>query len=287
MSAPRTVIPVLAIAAALLAAPQPAAAIPGLERVQGDSLFNRGEPLKLAVAKCPPGKVVVGAGAEVLDGERTSVRLIAVRPNKSEDPSKWGGSVTAVAESANRTQLYDWSLRAYAVCAYAGALDRYWIARDASALSSSTFKETSARCPDYTHTYGAGAVVQTGDNWGTRGKAWLQLIRTTGPLDGSRATGRELPGFDGNWQLYSYAICAVWQNQLFADGSLAAGSEASDRCLFGYTHGIGGGGGLWDGGPIWLDEIKPHADLQGVDVSLTGALDPSIGGMVAHQTCAW
>ena len=65
------------------------------------------------------------------------------------------------------------------------------------------------------------------------------------------------------------------------------GREVQRPCLFGFTHGIGGGGGLSDGGPVWLDKIKPHADLQGVDVSLTGALDPSIGGMVAHQTCAW
>ena len=68
---------------------------------------------------------------------------------------------------------------------------------------------------------------------------------------------------------------------------MAPGAEASDRCFIGFTHGVGGGGGLTDGGPVWLEKIQPHADLRGVDVGLTGALHPSIGGMVAHQTCAF
>ena len=42
-------------------------------------------------------------------------------------------------------------------------------------------------------------------------------------------------------------------------------SDASDRCLLGFTHGIGGGGGLTDGGAVWLKKVEPHADLMGVD----------------------
>jgi hypothetical protein len=41
--------------------------------------------------------------------------------------------------------------------------------------------------------------------------------------------------------------------------SIADGTFASDRCPAGfYTHGMGGGGGITDGGPSWLREIAPH-----------------------------
>jgi hypothetical protein len=231
---------------------------------------------------------VVGAGAEVLDGERTLVRLAAIRPNKPSDPSTQGGSVTAFAESANRVDTYDWSLRAHAVCASAAALPGYQVVSHAVAPSSRAFQQTSARCPTGYVTYGSGGLVQSSPgHWGTNGKAWLQLYRTSQPLDIARTTGRAMPGFDGRWQVFSYAICASWQNQLFADGTIAQSSDATDRCFTGFTHGLGGGGGLSDGGPVWLDEVRPHADLMGVDVSLTGPLNPAIGGMVAHETCAF
>jgi hypothetical protein len=279
---------IVAVAAlALVIAPRPAPAIPGLERVQGDSLFNRDEPHKVAIAKCPPGKLVVGAGAEVLDGDRTLVRLIGVRPSRPQDPSTTGGSVTASAESANLTRAYDWSLRAYAVCATAEALGNYFIVSVTSPYSAKAFETASARCTNGRVVYGAGAQVSNTAGGSASGKVWLQLYRTSQPLDISRATGRAMPGFDGGWRLRSYAICAVWRDQLFADGTIAQGAEASDRCFTAFTHGIGGGGGLTDGGPVWLDKIRPHVDLRGVDVSLTGALDPSIGGMLAHQTCAF
>jgi hypothetical protein len=38
--------------------------------------------------------------------------------------------------------------------------------------------------------------------------------------------------------------------------------------------------------PALLRTVAPHCDLKGVDVGLTGLLNPSIEGMVAHQTCA-
>ena len=270
-----------------LAAPSPAAAIPGLQLTQGDSLSNRDEPFKLASAKCPLGKLVVGGGAQVLDGDRKLVRLSGLWPYKPEDPTTGRASFSATAEAVNHTRAYDWSLRAYAVCATREALPGYFIARDTSPYSAKTFETAAAICPSGTFAYGAGATVHTSaGSWGS-GKVWLQLNRTSGPLDISRAAARVLPGFGGRWELQSYAICAQWRDQLFADGTVAPGAEATDRCFIGFTHGVGGGGGLTDGGPVWLEKIQPHADLRGVDVALTGALHPSIGGMVAHQTCAF
>ena len=276
----------IAVGALWLAAAQPAAAFPGLELRQQDSLENRDEPHKRAVAQCPDRKLVVGGGAKVLDGARARVGLTTLRPGRPPVGTPWGGTFLAVAEAVNGTRPYDWTLRAYAICAPREALARYYIQWHESAFTSTDFKHTTARCPDYSLTYGSGAEVDTGAADET-GKVFIQLYRTSGPLDISRAAGRTAPGFEGRWDVTSYAICAVWRDQLFADGTIAPGPEASDRCLFGFTHGIGGGGGLTDGGPVWLKKVEPHADLMGVDVALTGALDPSIAGMVAHQTCAW
>ena len=100
------------------------------------------------------------------------------------------------------------------------------------------------------------------------------------------------------WSVTAYAICAARSISHFpgppytvdpglhAHGSIADGTYASDRCPAGFrTHGMGGGG-ITDGGPSWPREISPHYDLKGVAVRMTGPLVPSIGGMVAHQTCA-
>src|SRR4029453_1930338 len=114
----------------------------------------------------------------------------------------------------------------------------------------------------------------------------LQLNRTSGPLDISRAAGREsVIGYAGQWNLHSFAVCAQPQGQIHASDTVAAGARTTNYCSNGlYTHGAGGGGGLTDGGPVWLQEIYPHYDLRGVDVALTGPTYPSIGGVVAHQT---
>lgn len=53
------------------------------------------------------------------------------------------------------------------------------------------------------------------------------------------------------------------------------------------VHGLGGGGGLADGGPAWLCKIYPTGDPRQVQVELTGALYPSMAGMVANATCAF
>ena len=72
----------IAVGALWLAAAQPAAAIPGLELRQQDSLENRDEPHKRAVAQCPDRKLVVGGGAKVLDGARARVGLTTLRPGR-------------------------------------------------------------------------------------------------------------------------------------------------------------------------------------------------------------
>ena len=67
---------------------------------------------------------------------------------------------------------------------------------------SARFKTALARCPSGTVAYGTGAAVPS------IGRIGLQMTRTSGPLDISRATGRADNNYSGSWTLTSYAIYA-------------------------------------------------------------------------------
>jgi hypothetical protein len=112
------------------------------------------------------------------------------------------------------------------------------------------------------------------------------MVRTSGPLDIARATASEASGFTGGWQVGAFAVCARPQDGIHSDGVLASGSSASDTCSpDGYrTHGAGGGGGLVDGGQVWLQKIAPNSALDRVDVAMTGPLPD--GKVVVQETCA-
>jgi hypothetical protein len=116
----------------------------------------------------------------------------------------------------------------------------------------------------------------------------LQLTRTSGPLDISRAAGRVDTRFGsvGNWTLTSEVICARRAGGIHVDGDSSLGDSVSASCDTGTVHGRGGGGGLTDGGLSWLYSIQPFNNLKYVNVRMTSPLNPSIGGMIAHFTCA-
>jgi hypothetical protein len=266
------------VGAVQLAAPETAAAISGLQRTEGSSQLTGKEPFKRATAYCPSSKHVIGGGAFVYDGGRALVRLVALLPYSP------GGSgqddFEAWAEAPNESSSYDWNVTAYAICADRSALSKYQIVPGyVYNGSSKPFVTAFARCPSGTVAYGSGAAVGL-----TGGQTGLQLTRTSGPLDISRATAREsVSGYSRPWALDSIAICAERQAQIHAHGTVAFNAQARDFCDSGRTHGPGGGGGLTDGGPVWLQEIYPFVALNGVYVAMTGS---PIGGMVAHQTCA-
>ena len=289
-----------AMGAMQLAAPDQASAVAGLQRVSATRGFDTG-PAKKAVAWCPEWKVVIGGGAVVNDGGRGLVRLTVLQPAYflSQNRGFW----VAKAEAPDLDRSYEWSLTAYAICANEFLLDDYEIE---TALTyngaSATFSHVEARCDTNDVAYGAGALVASGSSGSTpTGQLGLQLVRTSGPLDIARATAREsAAGYSGSWRLQSYAICADRRIRQFLGGPLLDsgihargsashpnGAGATDRCPTGYrTHGPGGGGAPTDSGPSWLIGIEPHPDLRGVTTWMTGPLNPSIGGMTAHQTCA-
>jgi hypothetical protein len=290
------------VGAVQLAAAEPAGAVPGLGRViEGTPSDNR--PTKTAVASCPGKDVVVGGGAVVRDGGRNVVRLIESRPFRERlifDYYHW----FAKAEAPDLGRDFNWSVTAYAICANRSSLADYEITEAFTHNGTSeTFDQVDARCPSGTVAYGAGAEVigldvlgGGGPNGIPTGQLGLQMVRTSGPLDIARAAAREsAAGFAGQWRLKAYAICA--HKILFGPGNLNSGvhavgnssftATAETLCPDGFrTHGPGGGGGLTDGGPSWLRAIYPHNGLGGITVGMTAPLLPSIGGMVAYQTCA-
>lgn len=278
---------VAVVGAAQLATPEPAAAVPGLELVHRDSTQFRDEPVKRADVTCPPGKLVIGGGGEVFDGAGTAVRLTSIIPFAEFDRELnrfVARTFGAEAQSHNGGRPYDWSLRGYAICALRSSLPGYALE---FGLTSGTgpFQIATAVCPGGTVAYGSGASI--GPFGAEPGKTFLQLNRTGGNHDLGRATGRAVPGFNREWTVRSAVMCAQPQGEIHFDGAISQTAQASDRCAPAFfSHGIGGGGGFVDGGPVWLDKIEPNPDLRGVDVSLTAPLAPAIGGMVAHLRCA-
>jgi hypothetical protein len=265
-----------------LATPEPAAAIQGLERRTPQTSIHNRDPVKSAKVECGEADHhVIGGGGAVLDGGRKLVRLTGLLPYDARRPYK--DSFTAVAVAPELTQSFDWSVTAYAICAPEDELTSYQIVPQRfDNKTSKAFWTAWARCPSGTVTYGAGAYLPAAYS----GRIGLQLNRTSEPLDISRATARESTSeYSDPWSLWSYAICAERQGALQADWEVDTDGDASTVCSgTSRTHGAGGGGGLTDGGPVWLQKIYPNFALTRVDVAMTGYPQ---GGVVAHQTCAF
>jgi hypothetical protein len=278
------------VGAVQLAAAEPADAIPGLTRKGHHGLKNN-EPFKGVVAECPDGMHVIGGGGSVDDGGRRSVKLISLTPYTSPVPDDdIPDHFAAAAEAPHLTRSFEWRISAYALCAPASSLRSYEIVGDhVSNSTSQPFVTAWVRCPGGTVAYGSGAFVSTGGVGGglAAGEVGLQMTRTSGPMDIARSAAHETLGYGGTWSLSSYAICAEPQGDIHVEGALSQGSAVGGSCPSGYqVHGPGGGGGLIDGGTAWLQKIVPRYPPTGVDVALTRPLDPSVGGMIAHFTCA-
>jgi hypothetical protein len=271
------------VGGAQLATASPAAAVSGLQRSDGYSGLDT-RPWKRAIATCPADKHVIGGGASVSESdEQGLVRLTSLLPYRD--------TFQVDAEAPGLRSDLRWSVYAYAICADKTALPQYTIV-PGSVTSSKAFQTAAARCPTGTVAFGSGAQIMAigGPNAAfAQGQIGLQLNRTSGPLDISRATAREsAAGYPGQWSLTSYAICAQPRGTIHSEATVTPGATAtgSNTCASGFTHGPGGGGGLTDGGPVWLQQIYPSLDKRTVTVAMTGPLAASVGGLVAQQTCA-
>jgi hypothetical protein len=270
--------------------------IPGLRVESGETL--RDTRVVKGLSEGCDDSYAIGGGVKINDGGRKRVRITKIRPEIGGWPN-YSGYFWFEAEAMGREE-FDWSMRVYTVCAPRSSLAGYTIKTGiAYNGSSQRFESVEAPCPSGKVAWGSGAEVRVPN--GPSGEVGLQLMRTDGAMGISRATAREsTTGLSGAWQLNSFAICAQprvyvlppgWGAPILTDSGIhteysAPGTTvATDRCddAAAYTHGLGGGAGTTDSGPVWLYDIEPHYDLKGVTVRMTGT--PTTG-VVAQQSCA-
>src|SRR5262245_19124139 len=162
----------------------PAAAVPGLHRVESEVEPSDSRSHKQATAYCPTGEQVVGGGGWVYDFGAGEVVLTRLQPLDG------GAGKDAYAISAEEPPTGFagvWWLQAYALCS--PPLPGHGIVVDWTDPSSSTFKTEDAVCTNGRRVIGTGAQVNFG-----LGYVGLHLSRAAGPLDISRASARERVG---------------------------------------------------------------------------------------------
>lgn len=260
----------------------PAAAVPSLDLFVSPVVGPDSSPQKSARALCPAGEQVVGGGGWADDGGARTVMLTELRPADGV-PGATPDSYWVFAQEPSTGFDRNWSLTAYAMCAAAHPESNYRILRGAVAVApAQTFAAaTSTACPNGQQVVGTGAGIR---NIAVTGRVGLQLSRPSGPLDISRATARETgSGYDGNWELHSWAICRNAAD-LVVEGTLSGTGTGTYTCSNPQheVHSVGGGGSLTDSGPVWLQGLYPVTGLRTVRVVMTG---PPAGGMAVQAIC--
>jgi hypothetical protein len=280
---------VAVVGAVGLAAPEPAEAIPGLTRKGHHGLMNN-EPFKGVAAECPDGMRVIGGGGSVNDGGRRSVKLISLTPYSYSPDDDIPDAFGAAAEAPHLTRSFEWRVSAYALCAPESSLRSHKVVGDyVSNSTSQPFVTASVRCPGGTVAYGSGAFVSTGGVGGglAAGGGRPATVSDVG-ADGHRAgRGPRDP------RLWRRMVPELLRDMRGAPRRHPRGG----RSVAGLRGSAARAPRLPGSRPRWgrrLDrrrngmaaEDRSALSPTGVDVALTKPLDASVGGMIAHFTCA-
>ncbi|AVT29715.1 hypothetical protein C6361_09680 [Plantactinospora sp. BC1] len=178
------------ITTSALCAPAPA----GLEtRTQfSDHDSNVGKTMEV---ECPPGKKVLGLGAE-MSGGLGRVVIDDLRP--SADLT--GMTVTGM-EDGGPDHLGKWTMVGKAICATPPAgLVRV---TGFGILDSQTPKTATARCPEGKRVHGVGGEIDNGQGEVRMTAMWANSS-TTVTVTGAEEEG----GYGNSWAVKAYAICA-------------------------------------------------------------------------------
>ncbi len=244
------------------------AAIPNAVIAVGDSHFDS-EPEKSAEAACPDGTHVIGGGFSV---DSDHVFIIQMEPISDEN----GDRILVTAHEDETGTPNDWAVHAEANCTDAENVPGYHIAsRQATVPPGSRFVNINSFCDNQATALGAGMRTINATN---------QVHFTTSmPIFGastSMAAGWEDPtGFDQEWQLVSYTICAdiPGSDVTVVEVDSAPGSESPLRieasCPAG-TRAIGGSGFANQFASISLLQLAPGRSgvvLEGAEVVPTDA----------------
>ncbi|BCJ68675.1 hypothetical protein [Polymorphospora rubra] len=171
----------------------PAAAVPGLDRV--NSVGPRNSDAKSRTAFCSPGDVVLGGGGRIGGAVPEQVGMDFMLPLADGN----GFSVTGREDETGTNET--WSVTATALCAPAPA--GYEVVSGISAPASVDENWHTVPCPFGKVALGAGGAVIGANN----SEILLEDLRIdTGSV--TVAGAEDGTGFAGNWQIQATAICA-------------------------------------------------------------------------------
>jgi hypothetical protein len=179
-----------------------AAAVPGLELITKESgPFTGSSSPQTATASCPSGKQVLSAAASVnFSRNEVAGRVVLedITPNASLT------SVTAQAAETVSGTFENWTVKAYAICAFPPqGLQRI---AATSSFDSLGFKFKVATCPSGTKLLGTGGDINTSAS----GRVGLEDVRPFADLSGLTVDAAEMDGnTSSSWSMRTYAICAT------------------------------------------------------------------------------
>jgi hypothetical protein len=249
------------------------AAVPGLERISATTAADSVGG-KTVVARCPSGKVTIGAGGFVTGAYDGDVFISQIRPGSNVPNTLFDRVTVSAFEDANGTAL-NWAVTAIAICVNNTpglGLERVLVATPFDSLSP---KVVSANCPAGKRVVGTGGIVsQEGSGPGGPVPVPGQRVgfidhisptTTLTPLTRVRVNAYEPPpnGTTSNWSLTAIAICAYPPPGLQPVSVKTAADSAGAKtgvaiCPIGKTV-IGAGGGRVSGalGQIAVQAIAP------------------------------
>ena len=171
----------------------PAAALPGTVVKSESSDFNSTSP-KIAAAKCPEGKRLIGGGGRVNNGSH--VLITGLQPVHTNNLDRY--EVSAAADETNSSG--QWAVQAFAICA--DPLPELKIISATSELGSANNETEIADCPAQTQALGTGGRINGGHGQ-------VHLNNTSAGSAHGYARGQEdSTGFGGNWTVTALVVCA-------------------------------------------------------------------------------
>lgn len=178
-----------AVALSLAAAAPASAAVPGLTQVAAVSPVSSVD--KNVTVTCPPGRFVIGAGANVIGGGN-EVALEQISPDVGLR------TLTVRASEVDPTPAL-WSVRAVAQCAFAppGLLRVI-----TTSPTNSTDKTVAATCPAGLRVLGAGYSISGG-----RGEVVVNALTPNAALDTVEVQAGEDAVYAPSWSVSAIALC--------------------------------------------------------------------------------
>jgi hypothetical protein len=178
-----------ATVAVQIAGAAPASAVPGLELVIGVSTYDSADS-KSAVVACPPGKLVIGGGGHVIDGDG-NVALRELTP---------GFLVFEAAAAETVAYGGAWEVWAYGICVPPlPGLDIYSYRSAQVTKSDVTELSATATCPAGSKVIGAGGEVSAGS---------IQWIRPSDQGGVARVEVRGVAEVATSMTVTAIAVCA-------------------------------------------------------------------------------